>query len=168
MNKESQLVTIESESPWWHTTTSMMTSASPVHRGWSWPVCSRPSLWVNWRWLKWSCNCLPSNWLIPVDRSQNPSKSLFIGTLVKAIIEDYHKACNKLLWRLNKRHSFSCRPRRRGGGLANSTFEPKICKSSRCQHGQSGSLWWQLISSVWMALGRNYRAWWWRFLLIFS
>ena len=107
-----------------------------VYWGWSWPVCNGPSLWVNWRWLEWSRNCLPSNWFIPVDRSWSPSKGLSIGVLVRVTIEDHRRACNRLLWRLNKRHSFSRRPRRRGGGLASSIFGSTICESSQCQNAR--------------------------------
>ena len=107
-----------------------------VHWGWSWPVCSRLSSWANWWWLEWSCNCFPFNWLILVDWSQSLSKGLSIDALVQTTIEDHHRVCGKLLWRLNKRHSLLCRPWRRGGGLANSTFGPTICKSFWCQNGR--------------------------------
>ena len=106
-----------------------------VHQDWSWLVCSRPFLWANQQWLEWSCNYLSSNWLRSVDRSQSPSKDLFIGALVWAIIENHCKPCNKLLLRMSKCQSLLRRPQRRGRGLVSSIFKPTICKSSQCQNG---------------------------------
>ena len=107
-----------------------------MHQGWFLPVCSRPSLWVDRQWLEWSRNCLPSNRLIPVDQSQSLSKGSFISALVRATIEDDHRACDTLLWRLNKHHRLSHRPWRCDRVLASSIFGQTIWKSSQCQNSR--------------------------------
>ena len=124
-----------------------------MHRWWSLPARSKPSLLAGQRWLEWSRSCLSFNWLRWVGRLQSPSIGLSIDEWVPAKIENHRKDCASSLLMPNTCHSPWSRPQHCAWGLASSSSLLGAHRFFWCQNGRPAGRrdagWWAPFEWLW-------------------